>query len=130
MKRFLLFTLFLSVTSLSFSQSEIADLYVGDVLDVDNVSIEFVELISDSRCPKGVNCIRAGEAEVKIAVYKNGTFSHEKVLTFHANGFVERVNMQLFASEGLLVEGLTLHPYPKYLKKIKDEDYMLSVGIN
>jgi hypothetical protein len=118
------------ISSYGFSQNEIADLYVGDVIDIENVSIEFVELISDSRCPKNVNCIRAGEAEVLVAVYRNGTFSHEKVLTFYANGMVKKDNMQLFASDELLVEGLLLHPYPKGLTKIRDEDYMLSVGIN
>lgn len=130
MKRFLLFLLFLSVISTSFSQNEIADLYVGDIVEIENVSIEFVKLLTDSRCPQNVSCVRAGEAEILVAVYRSGKFSHEKVLTFQANGLVERSNMQLFASDVLVVEGLTLYPYPKGLTKIKDEDYMLSVGIN
>lgn len=122
--------LFLIVSMPSFSQSEIADLYVGDVIDIDEVSIEFVELVSDSRCPKGVNCIRAGEAEVLVAVYKNGKLSHKKTLIFHANGMVKADNMTLLGSDELFVRGLTLSPYPKGLTKIRDEDYTLVIGIN
>ncbi len=122
--------LFLTVSIPSFSQSEIAQLGVGDIMDIDEVSIEFVELIADSRCPKEVNCIRAGEAEVLVAVYKNGEFSHEKTLIFHANGMTKNNNMQLFASNNLLLRGLTLSPHPKGLTKVRDEEYVLSVGIN
>lgn len=130
MKRFLLLISFLSIVTLSYSQSDIADLYVGDIIDVNEISIEFVELIADSRCPKNVNCIRAGEAEVLVAVYKNRKFSHEKVLIFHANGMVKEDNMNLFVSEQLFIRGLTLSPYPKGLTKVREEDYMLTVGIN
>lgn len=130
MKPLLLLLTFLSISVTSISQSEIANLYVGDSIDIDQVSIEFVELISDSRCPQGVNCIRAGEAEVLVAVYNNGKFSHEKTLVFHANGLVENNNMQLFASDVLLVRGLTLSPYPRGLSKIPKDQYSLSVGIN
>lgn len=129
MKQFLV-ALALLFNIASFSQAEIADLYVGDMIDIDNISIEFVELISDSRCPQGVNCIRAGEAEVLVAIYKNGTFLHEKKLTFYANGFAERKNMQLFAASDLLVRGLTLSPYPSGLSKIRNEEYVLAVAIN
>ncbi|MEO0734831.1 MAG: hypothetical protein AAFZ52_18485, partial [Bacteroidota bacterium] len=31
----------------------------------------FVEVISDSRCPRGVDCIRAGEAVVRLEVAGN-----------------------------------------------------------
>ena len=44
----------------------------GSRLNVSNVSIDFKEVINDSRCPKNVNCVRAGEAKVLVSVYLDG----------------------------------------------------------
>lgn len=39
----------------------------GGVLDLpDEAQLRYVEVIADSRCPPGVQCIRAGEAEVRF----------------------------------------------------------------
>ena len=65
-----------------------------------------------------------------MAVYKNGAFSHEKTLIFHASGLTEENNMQLFVSNNLLLRGVTLSPYPRGLNKVREEDYRLTVGIN
>ena len=32
----------------------------------EGVSLQFIDVISDSRCPKGVECVWAGEAEASI----------------------------------------------------------------
>jgi len=130
MKRLLFLLAFITASFTSFSQSEIAELHIGDMLDIDAVSIEFVELISDSRCPKYVSCIRAGEAEVLVAVYKNGKFSHEQTLTFFASGVVKQEAMQLFASDQLNIRGLNLLPYPEGQTKTPEDQYCLSIGIN
>ncbi|HSU25014.1 MAG TPA: hypothetical protein VLI65_03435 [Pyrinomonadaceae bacterium] len=42
------------------------------------LAIRFVELIEDSRCPKGTNCVWAGEGRIKISVRAEG----RKVQTF------------------------------------------------
>lgn len=36
------------------------------------ITIEFLELIDDSRCPADVNCIWAGVARIKVRLSKNG----------------------------------------------------------
>ena len=36
------------------------------------VTIKFLELVEDSRCPEDVNCVWAGVARIKIQVRKNG----------------------------------------------------------
>jgi len=130
MKKRLLFIALLFFSITSFSQSEIAELHIGDMVDIDDVSIEFVKLISESRCPKYVSCIRAGEAKVLVGVYKNGKFSHEKVLIFHASGVVKEEAMQLFDSENLYVRGLNLLPYPEGQSKVPEDSYCLSIGVN
>lgn len=128
MKYILLFCFTMSMSV--FSQSNIAALNFGDIAHFDDVSIEFAELISDSRCPKNVSCIRAGEAEVLVAIYKNGKFSHEKKLIFDASGLVLEKNVQLFSSDSLYIKGLALYPYPKGIKKINDTSYYLELQIN
>lgn len=132
MNKFLVFVVALFLTTNVFSQLEasIASLGFGDIAHFEDVSVEFVELISDSRCPKNVQCIRAGEAEVLVAVYKNGKFSHEKKLVFHASGVVNQEQLQLFNSEYLNIQGLALHPYPFGVGKIIDENYYLDLQIN
>lgn len=132
MNKILLLILALMLSTLSYSQVEpgIATLNFGDTLHVDDVSVEFIELISDSRCPVGVNCIRAGEAKVLVAVFKNGKFVKEQELIFHASGLANRSEMQLFNSDYLNIQGLALFPYPKGLKKIVDEEYYLDLQVN
>lgn len=39
------------------------------------ISVKFLELIEDSRCPDGVNCIWAGVAKIKVRLSKNGKSS-------------------------------------------------------
>lgn len=123
-------SLLLSMSSFSQSQSGIASVNFGDTIHIDDVSIEFVELLTDSRCPKSVNCIRAGEAKVLVAVYRNGKFSHEKKLVFHASGLVNQEQTQLFNSEYLNIQGLALYPYPSGIGKIVDEKYYLDLKVN
>ena len=132
MSRFILMLLALMFSTTSFSQVEpgIASLDFGRIAHFDDVSIEFIELISDSRCPKSVNCIRAGEAEVLVAIYRNGNFSHKKKLVFHASGLVNQEQAQLFNSEYLKIQGLALYPYPVGEGKIVDENYYLNLQIN
>jgi len=36
------------------------------------ISIKFLELIEDSRCPADVNCVWAGIAKIKVQLNKNG----------------------------------------------------------
>lgn len=120
----------LSTTSFSQVEPGIVSLDFGGVAHFEDVSIEFVEVISDSRCPKNVNCIRAGEAEVLIAIFRNGTFSHNKKLVFHASGLVNEKQVQLFNTDYLNIQGLALYPYPVGVGRIIDETYYLDLQIN
>jgi hypothetical protein len=39
------------------------------------ITVRFLELVEDSRCPEDVNCIWAGVARIKIRLSKNGNSS-------------------------------------------------------
>ena len=43
------------------------------------------KIISDSRCPEGVNCVWAGELVTELKVWQNKELKETKVLTFSPN---------------------------------------------
>ncbi len=68
------------ITSFSFSQDSAktkkaktsiitSKVFLGKSIIVEDFKIEFLQ---DSRCPKGVNCIWAGEVIILADLYKNG----------------------------------------------------------
>ncbi|WP_183497125.1 hypothetical protein [Neolewinella aquimaris] len=65
--------------------------------------LTFVEVVEDSRCPAGVQCIQAGRAVVAVRVLRNGTFESESIVV---DG--EGVMM----TDGGTIQVLRLEPYP------------------
>ena len=128
MKQFFLF-LILSFFSFTATSQMVTDVFLGETIQIENIDIEFVELVSDSRCPKEVNCIRAGEAIVLANVYENGTFLEQRKLTFYASGISDERENTLLANRNINISGLNLEPYPKGLDKIRKEDYLLVLKV-
>jgi hypothetical protein len=40
----------------------------GETAEVGGLSVRFAQVVEDSRCPLGVQCIRAGEAKIQLAL--------------------------------------------------------------
>lgn len=85
------------------------------------LTIRFVELVEDSRCPVDVQCIWAGNARIKIKVSKNGR-SHE--LTLDTNGPNQVVN-----AEGYSIKFLGLTPEPRSNIRINRNGYVASLQV-
>lgn len=130
MKHLLLIFGFIFATIIVSGQTSVVELHYGDVLVENDIEIEFLKVISDSRCPKNVQCIRAGEAKVLVAIYKNGQLSEEKVLVFFASGVTNETHNIFMSTSNLRLKGLRLHPYPSGLGSIPDKDYYLQIQIN
>ncbi|WP_077346096.1 hypothetical protein [Algoriphagus sp. A40] len=83
------------------------------------ISVTFLDLISDSRCPIGATCIWAGMVEVRISVNLNG---QEEVFNLSsAPNFGNKVpNIQTI--EGYSVELVDLKPFPDTSKKVDEKD--------
>ncbi len=107
----------------------VSRLEFGKVLQVDDVELKFVEVLSDSRCPKNVTCIWAGEAVVLVDVYKNGKKLEQKKLTFNPSSQLQNQFANLFASENLNISAYNVSPYPVYKEKIKPEDYYIQLEV-
>ena len=96
-------------------------------VDFNGYEIKFKRVITDSRCPKSVMCVRAGEADVLVSIYKNGSFIEDKKIRIDASGYVMESNNLAFAAKDFKIYGFTLTPYPKDVNNIANEDYELEV---
>jgi len=78
----------------------------------------FVSVDLDSRCPKGVNCVQEGEAQVTLSV--NG---QPQRVTIDVN---DKTTARLGIPGGS-VEVLSLDPYPQAEVRVKPEDRRLRI---
>ncbi|WP_052503455.1 hypothetical protein [Lacinutrix sp. Hel_I_90] len=103
----------------------VSQLPLGEAATFDTITIKFVELVGDSRCPEGVTCVWAGEVVVLVAVFKDGEKLERKKITFNARGEAK----DIYVSEDLTISGLKVTPYPVYEKKIALEDYKMELYV-
>jgi len=80
------------------------------------LTIKFVSLIEDSRCPEGTNCIQAGNATIKVMVSKRGGESK----TFELN---TNLGPKGDTFEGYAINLVSLTPTPKDNIRINRNGY-------
>ncbi len=90
-----------------------------EIID-ESLSIKFIEVTADSRCPTGVQCFWAGEAKCMMEITLNGAVS-EKTFTISANNTPGTFDQYSFA--------LKLEPYPEAGKDIAPWDYRLIMTV-
>lgn len=100
-------------------------LMMGDLADFGNTQIKFKKVIEDSRCPKDVQCVWAGEAKVLVEVYENGAYKEDQELTFGA--LTQR--LAIINKDLLGVEALKLQPYPESSIPKDQMQYYLVLGV-
>ena len=88
-----------------------------------NLSIEFVEVVSDSRCPTGATCIWAGEASCLVKFTDSGS-TYRKVLTEPGSSSPPKASLTDYEIE------FTLLPYPELGKETATKDYRLQLTVN
>lgn len=79
---------------------------VSETVNLDTVSISFLEVVTDSRCPRNVECMWEGEAKVKVLITNKDGNTTEEIITFK-NG--ASVLTKLFDTQ---FQFLRLTPYP------------------
>lgn len=106
--------------TLAFGEAGSLKIGEGFTLQNSEVTFKFAEVNLDSRCPKGLNCIQAGEAQVTVLV----------------NGQPQRVTIDVdykttarVRIPGGTVEIASLAPYPEAEVKIKPEDRRLKIKV-
>ena len=101
----------------------------GETLKFEEVELKFVEVLQDSRCPKDVNCIWAGEVIVLVDIFKNGRKVEQKKLTLSPTSHLQNQLGNLFSSEELKIGGFNVLPYPVSSSKTKTEDYYIQLDV-
>ncbi|MFK8161913.1 MAG: hypothetical protein AB8H12_05560 [Lewinella sp.] len=105
------------VKTINFGATE--TMKVGETckLEKSNTAITFLEVVSDNRCPRGVNCIQAGEA---VILMKIDGGSPQKVTIDTDPKTVARLTI-----DGGTVEMTKLSPYPEARVRIDPAQRML-----
>ena len=91
-------------------------------VESEKLEVRFDEVVSDSRCPKGVQCIAAGDATIRITVQKaSARSSHE----LHTEG---RAGQEA-SVDGLTIRLLGLDPYPVDGKATDPRAYLATLRV-
>lgn len=100
------------------------------VLKKTGYTLDFKEVVSDSRCPINVTCVWAGEVSVTVSVYKNLKLVEDKTLVFSLKK--EEENKQWIANylpeKQRKIKNISIVPYPKKGVVIKPKEYYLRIG--
>jgi hypothetical protein len=93
-------------------------LQVGSAAQVSGTGlrVQFERVLSDSRCPEGALCIRAGDAEVAVTVTRQGR--SKEVLSLRTVGADSRALLGDWA-----LSLTKLEPYPETGRSIPPRDY-------
>lgn len=94
------------------------DLGVGRQFNFEEASVNFIKVISDSRCPKKVLCVWAGEAKVLLGIRLDGKYFEKEVVVSGGGAEIPLPN-------DLLMQVSHLRPYPETGAKIASEEYCL-----
>ncbi|HEX6981579.1 MAG TPA: hypothetical protein VF181_02355 [Balneolaceae bacterium] len=79
-------------------------------------SIQFNDLLEDSRCPKGVTCVWAGNAKVAIQFNKQ---------IVSLNTFTDYPKQATVS--GYTIQLVSVSPYPIYEQKIQEKEYIVTL---
>ena len=98
---------------------------VGQSVSVkgEDLTISFVEVVSDSRCPTGATCIWAGEASSLIEITDSAS-TYRKVLTEPGSSSPTKAD---FTGYEVM---FNLLPYPVLGKETKTKDYLLQLIVS
>jgi hypothetical protein len=93
----------------------------------DSLRIKFVAVLNDSRCPKDVTCVWAGNAEVLLEV-STGVGRGKRSLKLNTNGNGQ--NSQEGKYQRFRVKLLELSPYPQSGRKIEAGEYTATLSVS
>lgn len=96
---------------------------LGKCQKMDSVKITFLEVLEDSRCPKDVDCVWAGQAKIKIRIKEKGKAAFEKEILFDGS----RREIAIYTSETVAIKAVGLSPYPNTSLPKGDRAYYLEV---
>ena len=101
------------------------------LIQPEGITITFEQVLEDSRCPEGVDCIWEGMTVVELSLQKNGQQATTFTLSDHN---IERPDSDCCWKEaqvwGLTFRYIMLEPYPVFEVVPDSTDYSLLVEIS
>lgn len=88
----------------------------------EELTVRFIEVAADSRCPRGATCIRAGEAISQVEITSQGT-TYPLALTQPGLSEPPKTDFKNYEIT------FDLRPYPQVGEELKKEDYRLQLEI-
>lgn len=101
------------------------ELKVGQevIIKGEPLKVKFISVLEDSRCPKGVTCIQAGQARVALQLIPRNKKAETVELSTTSTG-------QEIDSNGYQVKLVSLNPYPKMDSQVKPAEYVLNITVS
>jgi hypothetical protein len=102
------------------------DLHVGQraAVEGEGLQVRFASVVNDSRCPEGVTCVWAGNAEVLIETGASNTQEELKLNTLGGERFPKEARYRQY-----IVELVALKPHPQKDVAVKAADYVATLVI-
>ncbi|HKX85534.1 MAG TPA: lipoprotein [Flavobacterium sp.] len=128
MKKYLLF--FCSTILLTGCATAQNDDVVNQKLDSKKgKEIVLIQVVNDSRCPQGVQCIWAGEITFEVAAYESGKLVEQTQLTITPNKEKEVINwfVKHLPESKMPLKEIGISPYPKQDQEIDPKDYFIKL---
>lgn len=96
-----------------------------DTISVDAYLLKFSKVISDSRCPKYVTCVRAGEIIIELAIYKDKKLLGEQILKIPPIQAIRKQRKAVYIADKIRLYLYNVLPVPESRKQIQTSDYYL-----
>ncbi len=99
---------------------------VGQTAEIkgENLSVHFVKVSADSRCPTGVQCIRAGDATCAVQFTLSGATTDVNLVDIGGTGGFTQSKFSVYTLN------FRVDPYPASGKTIAAADYRLVMTIS
>ena len=93
-------------------------------IDSESMTIKFIGETQDSRCPTGVECIRAGDVSCSVEITKDGIKNPITLTDAAGSGATEGYTFQNYEII------FSVFPYPEAGKTIAKSDYRLLITMS
>lgn len=121
------FIVVLLIGCASKKEEVITDLPVQTNKLSEEYSFKIKEIVSDSRCPEGVNCVWAGEVELILSIYKGGVFYIDETLTVNFKNFPENKLLLEKYTSNKKIKSIEVLPEKKQSVEVDLEGYSLKI---
>ncbi len=101
----------------------------GQTVSFGDISVKFIQVLEDSRCPKYVNCMWAGQARVEVLVSEKGKEATTQEITLGASKATSK-NTAFYTKGDYFIEAIVLNPYPEDGKEKEPYTLLINEGNN